>query len=303
VAAKATAPATALPSARRHLAPELVATLPTSFVEGSGEAAETFWIERGTTFRVHGAVFPVPLEQKHDEMLRENPGKYVEDKSRRKEHMFELATYIAGPMQMAYLAMAHVSDGRRSVRVSCSGSYALDRICKEAIASVWFAPDAAARPKDAPTGKRWLEQQQTYVLVPADFLPDPSAQGVGATQGEVRLSFQVGDSTERVSLLDAMRQALPTNWKDIESEMPLRRAVGGGSFIEAIYVKHLGDSYWVISRLVPVSATATALVVCSAPAREFYAQPKRCAALLDTLEVVTPTPLVNARAEGGSVVR
>jgi hypothetical protein len=89
----------------------------------------------------------------------------------------------------------------------------------------------------------------------------------------------------------------------IGPEVPIEREKGFGSTLEVVRAVQTDEPILVLHRLFPISADSTALATCFAPVQDFQAQPKRCAALLDTLEVVTPTPLVNARAEGGSVVR
>lgn len=293
---------------KRHLTPELVATLPESFEETRDVDGEPFWVDRITGFRVRGVVFPAPFKEVADnlraDVSRENPEARIEDKMRGKEHSLEVVGRDPAKLQQVYLTLALVSDGKISAVVSCGGLLSSVRaMCKEAVDSVWFAPNERARPKAAPAGKRWLDDHATYVLVPNDFQPDPNAKGVGVMQGQNRVYLQVVESAKRISLADAMHEAMDSPATALGPETPLKRSVGFGSSIEAIHAVQLEDATIFSSRVFPISANATALTVCSAPERVFQAQPKRCAALLDAIEVVTPTPLVNARAEGGSVVR
>jgi hypothetical protein len=293
---------------KRHLTPELVAPLPASFVESHNEEGEALWFDRGTGFGVRGIVFPVPFGPLSAEMrkklTRDDPDVRIEDKSRGKEHALEFNVRQPAHLRQIFLTLAQVSDGKRSAVVSCGGLLASVRAtCKESIDSVWFAPDERTPPKAAPHGKRWLDLRGVHLLVPEQFQPDAEAQGIGVKLGENRIYFWVVDKAERVSLSDALRKKMNTEATALGAETPLKRSVGFGSSLEAVHAVQVGEPAIVVSRLFPVSADSTAIAVCSAPERAFRAQPKLCAALLDTLEVVTPTPLVNARVEGGSSVR
>ena len=293
---------------KRHLTPELVVTLPTSFIESHNDEGEALWFDRGTGFGVRGIVFPVPFGPLSTEMrkklTREDPDVHIEDKSRGKEHALEFNVRQPAHLRQIFLTLAHVSDGKRSAVVSCGGLLASIRsTCKESIDSVWFAPDERTAPKAAPRGKRWLELRGVYLLVPELFQPDAEAEGIGVKLGENRIYFWVVDKAERVSLSDALRKKMNTEATALGAETPLKRSVGFGSSLEAVHAVQVGEPAIVVSRLFPVPPDSTAIAVCSAPERAFRAQPKLCAALLDKLEVVTPTPLVNAGVEGGSTVR
>jgi hypothetical protein len=294
---------------KRHLTPELVATLPESFEESRTGEGELIWFDPGSGFGVRGSVLPVPFGQLSTEMRKtlaeEHPDVRIEDKSRGKDRTLEITEHEDAPVRQLFLTVAHVTDAKSSVIVSCASlSDTVRATCKEAIDSVWFAPNERARPKAAPAGKRWLEQLGVYMLVPGDFLPDASVEdGMGVMKEQTRLSYAVMDKAARVSLADSLRKRMNTDATAFGAETPLKRTSGSGTSLEVVHAVQVGESATVVSRLFPISATASALTICSAPERVFQAQPKRCAALLDAIEVVTPTPLVNARAEGGSVVR
>lgn len=314
----ASSPATAKPAAaptgnaagtKRHLTPELVATLPESFVESHTGEGELIWFDPGTGFGLRGSVFPVPFGRLSAEMRKtlaeEHPDVRIDDKSRGKEHTLETTEHERASVRQVFFTVAHVTDAKSSVIVSCASlSEAVRPTCKEAIDSVWFAPNERARPKAPPAGKRWLEQLGVYMLVPGDFLPDASVEeGVGVMKEETRLSYVVMDKAERISLADSLRKRMNTDATAFGAETPLKRASGSGTSLEVVHAVQVGESAIILSRLFPISATASALTVCSAPERAFQAQPNRCAALLDAVEVANPTPLVNARAEGKSSVR
>ncbi len=293
-------------SPKRHLTPELVVALPESFVESRTPEGETYWLDRDTELSVRAVVFPVPFDPLSVEMRKklalDDPDVRIEDKTRGKARSLEFSVRQPARLQQAYLTLAQVSDGKRSAVLGCGGLLSIRPTCKEAIDSVWFAKDERTSPKPAPRGQRWLELQSVYVLVPEDFQPDEHARGAGVKLGPSRISFSVMNKAERVSLSDALKM-MSSDDTVVGTEIPLKRSVGFANAIEVVHAVQTGESSQLISRLFPLSMESSALTVCSAPERVFQAQPKRCAALLDAIEVVTPTPLVNARAEGGSTVR